>query len=138
MKRTSLVVALIAVVCIAGAMVEWSNRVAISTSAAEFDSYDTRDGKKEAEADLAQGHAKWKVYGLYRRMDEDSARMKRLGVHVDWFAGCIVSDGILLYAYRYNLAVHSHYVALVGKEITEEVLGPTPVDPLSEREEKEG
>jgi hypothetical protein len=135
MKRTRLAISLVAVVCVGGAMVEWSNRVALFTSAAEFDSYDTRDGKREAEADLAQGRAKWKVYGLYRGLEEDSARLKRLGIQVDWFAGCIGSEGIERYAYRYNSTIYSHHVALVGKEITEEVLGPAPVNPRLARDE---
>lgn len=136
MKRALVAITAVAVVCLAGGFVEWSNQVASATDTAEADSYATRDGRAEAVADLAQGRAKWKVYGLYRRLEEDSARLQRLGIQVDWFAGCIVSEGIERYAYRYNATIHSHHVALVGREITEEVLGAAPVDPQRASGEK--
>jgi hypothetical protein len=84
----------------------------------------------------ARTRAGYSGSGLYRHFDEDSARLAKLGIKVDVFAGCVVTEGIVRYRFRYNSTIYSYYVDLVGKEITEEVLGSPPVDELSQREEK--
>ena len=129
MKKAVIVVSALLVVGLAGAIVELSSRSSISSQMAEYDSYENRDGKREATADIARGEPKWKVYGLYRGYDENSQRLKPLGVQVDWFAGCVVSEAILRYSFTYNTTVHAHFVELVGPELTEEVHGPKPSDP---------
>ncbi len=133
MKRSVIVLCTaVFVVCVAAWMVAWSKRHAVASQIAEYESYEHRDGRKEAEVDIAQGQVKWKVCGLYSSESEDATRLKRLGVQVDWFAGCIVSDAIYRYRYAYNSTVYSHFVRLVGKEITEEVLATQPIPPADE------
>lgn len=131
MKRTvSLLVVGVALVCIAGAMVEWANRRAISSEVAEFESYNHRDGKKEAETDIARGAPKWKVYGLQRNTASKSTLMKSsLGIELDAVAGCIVYDAIERYAYDYNSAVWSYLVTLHGEPKVYGVLGDKPRRP---------
>jgi hypothetical protein len=62
MRRLPLIASAILVACIAGGAVQWSRTVAIGDEQAEFESYGSRDGKKEAEADIAKGEPKWKVF----------------------------------------------------------------------------
>lgn len=136
MRVAPLIASVVTIACIAYGMVEWSHRREIAESVTEFDSYDVRDGKKEAEADIARGNPKWKVCGLVHDSREDVARLKRLGIEFDWFQGCIVSEGILRYQYTYNSTVYSHFLKLAGEETTRDVLGDPPYDPNADFEEE--
>jgi hypothetical protein len=136
-KYGLLLIVAVALVSIAGVMVEWANRVATSFEVAEFESYKHRDGKMEAEADIARGAPKWKVYGLQRDTDIKGEMMKKsLGIELGWFAGCVVSGAIERYAYDYDSAVWSHLVALYGEPKVYGLLGDKPQKP--EDYDKEG
>jgi hypothetical protein len=128
MKRGPIILCGVLVVCLAGGIVEWSNRTAIAASLADIESYDHLDGKKEAEADIARGTPKWKVSGRVSDADEHAARLKRLGIELDWFADCIATDGIVRYRYDYNSAIRAHFVQSVGEETTLDVIGRPPID----------
>jgi hypothetical protein len=128
MKKTPIIVAAIFVAGIAGALVEWSNRQSIASSEADRDSYDTRDGKKEAEADIARGNPKWKVSGRVSEPEERAARLKRLGIEMDWFADCLPTWGIVRYRYEYNTVIRAHFVRLLGEETVLDVIGPPVID----------
>jgi hypothetical protein len=90
---------------------------------AEVESYNHREGKREADADIARGTPKWKVSGRVSDADEQAARLKRLGIELDWFADCIATDGIVRYRHDYNSAIRAHFVQSVGEETTLDVIG---------------
>ena len=64
MKRALVIIAAIFIVGIAGIMVEWPNWQSIAAEQTELESYDSRDGKKEAEADIARGIQSGKYRGV--------------------------------------------------------------------------
>jgi hypothetical protein len=111
-------------------MVEWGNRTTISSEVAKFQSYEHRDGKKEAEADIARGTPKWKVHGLQRDTDIRGALMKKsLELELDWFAGCVVSSAIQKYAYEYDTVIWEHMVVLYGEPKVYGILEEKPRKP---------
>ncbi|MES2695528.1 MAG: hypothetical protein V4773_18770 [Verrucomicrobiota bacterium] len=135
-KRAPLLIAAVLVTCLAGAVVESVNWAEISAHFAEFESYETREGAVEAEADIAAGTPKWKVYGRGSREDERSEQMKQLfALRQDHFCGCLVSDAIQRYAYRYNSRIRAHFVSLYGEDMVHEVMGAPPRDPSQQTEE---
>lgn len=103
-------------------------------SQAEMYSYDSRDGKKEAEQDIERGVLKWKRHGLiYDFEAEQKIVREKLGVEIDWFAGCLSTEGIEAYARSYNATMRAHLVARFGSPLVSGVLGdPPPKPPQSE------
>ncbi len=127
MKRGPIIICGVFLVCVAGGMVEWSNRRTIASDIAEFESHDHRDGTKEAEVDIAQGNFKWKISGRVSDYDVRKSLLKeKLGVELDWFTGCIGSEGIDRYAYDYNLAVWAHVSAIYSEADVRDILGDRP------------
>jgi hypothetical protein len=127
MKRGPIILCGVFLVCVAGVMVEWSNREAIASSIAEFESYDHRDGKKEAEADIAQGRLKWKVSGRVSDYEVRRTLLKeKLGLELDWFTGCIGSEGIERYRLAYNSVIWTHATTIYGEAAVQDMLGDHP------------
>ncbi len=75
--------------------------------------YRSRDGQKEAEADIAKGLLKLKACGLPSAGNSEWREVlkERFGVEVERIAGCGVSDPLLAYAEAYNVTVE-HYLAV--------------------------
>ena len=127
MKRTAVILAAILVVCVAGAMLEWSRVAPVVAEQQEIDSYEHRDGKKEAEADIAKGTPKWKVYGRVSEYDVRKVIAKeKLGLELDWFAGCLATEAIERYAFDYNSTIRPHLVAIHGEPSVFSILGEPP------------
>lgn len=83
------------------------------------DPYAGRDGRAEAEADLACGNPKWKVYGLRDMAGDERWRRilrERFGVEQVAIAGCVVSTALLEYARDYNDAVRREIIRRHGEE----------------------
>ncbi|HZP59544.1 MAG TPA: hypothetical protein VFB27_04410 [Opitutaceae bacterium] len=85
--------------------------------------YLDRDGKKEAQDDIARGTPKLKLYGLeVGDFDERAAVFRRrLGVELDPIAGCIVSDPLVKYADAYNAEVRRFLAAKFGPNAFDDV-----------------
>jgi hypothetical protein len=117
------------IAALAWVVVEWSFVSEVSAGVAELESYERRDGKAEAEQDIARGVLKWKVWG---RVSDFETRQKilkeKLGVEVDWFADCEVTDAVAHYAARYNSTVRSHLVSTLGAPVVAGVLGDSSAE----------
>jgi hypothetical protein len=79
--------------------------------------YRDRDGKKEAEEDIARGTPKLKEYGL---MYPDvlvfrSILHERFGVQAEVIAGCEVSEPLIKYAHAYNATVNAFIAKKYGQ-----------------------
>lgn len=135
MKRAPIIIAAIFVACVAGVMVEWSNRLSLSAEQEKFESYQHRDGKKEAETDIATGAPKWKVYGRVSEYDIRKTLLKeKLGLELDWFEGCMVSEAIERYTFDYNATIRPYLVSVHGEPPVYALLGePAERHPASDR-----
>ena len=127
MKRTPLIIVVALAICVVAAISAWSHLQSTAALQEEIDSYDSRDGKNEAEADIARGTPKWKVSGRVIDAEAHAASLKRLGIELDWFADCIATEGIIRYRYDYNTAIRSHFVRLIGESTTSDVIGRPPI-----------
>lgn len=80
--------------------------------------YRSRDGKKEAEADIASGKPKYKTYGRQLAPQYEAARDKvffdRFGVQHEGIAGCMVSESVVAYAKAYNARILSFVAERFG------------------------
>ncbi len=119
----------VVLVSLTGFLTKWIFVSEVSAAAAELESYDRRDGWKEAEQDIERGVLKWKVWG---RVSDFETRKKtaseKLGVELDWFADCEVTDAVRSYASRYNAAMRTHLVSLLGEPRVAGVLGDSPAE----------
>ena len=86
--------------------------------------YLSRDGTKEAEADIAQGKPKYKSYGkglagVYRQA-RDNIFLGRFGVQYEPIAGCIVNEPLLEYAKAYNARILKYVAEKYGQNAWQE------------------
>jgi hypothetical protein len=128
MKRPLVFFSGVAATAIACAVVGWLHFAPIAHETAELASFDHRDGKKEAEADIARGIVKWKVAGRVSDYGTRAALLKEtLKTELDWFGDCTGSEGRTRYVAAYNAAVRGYLVTVYGEAAVFGVLGQAPV-----------
>src|SRR5690349_4080371 len=116
MKRPIVLLSAVSVVVIAFVSVWYAHFAPVAREAAELASYDHRDGKKEAEVDLASGILKWKIAGRVSDYEARAALLKAtLKTDLDWFGDCEGSDGRTRYQVAYNSKVRQYLVSLYGE-----------------------
>jgi hypothetical protein len=96
-------------------------RTAEPTNRSEFErlaKYDVKDGKSEAEADLAHGRPRWITFGgpAFDVGPSTSMLSRRLGLQRDHIAYCMVPDGAKRYASEYNRVIFDHLTPRYGRE----------------------
>jgi hypothetical protein len=128
MKRRLVFFSAIAATAIACAVAGWLHFAPIAHDGAELASFDHRDGKKEAEADIARGIVKWKVAGRVSDYEIRAALVKeKLRTELDWFGDCEGSEGRTRYVAAYNSTIRGYLVSLYGEPAVFSVLGEAPV-----------
>jgi len=134
MKRAPVIVSAICIICATGAFVQWLNLQSGAKAIAELASYDVRDGKREAQDDLARGILKWKVAGLVHDYQARSSNLRaKLGTQLDWFGGCEGSAARDRYIFTYNSTVWNHLATLFDQGLMREVLGAPPELPRDDQ-----
>ena len=128
MRRPLVLFSAVSAVALVCAIVGWTHLAPVAHDAAELASFDHRDGKKEAEADIAGGVLKWKVAGRVSNFEIRAALVKeKLKTELDWFGDCEGSDGRTRYVAAYNSTVRGYLVSLYGEAAVFSVLGDPPV-----------
>jgi hypothetical protein len=109
MKRAAIIAPIVFVGCVAGWYLAWSPQQAASESFAHSESFESRDGRAETQADIEHGTPKWKVIGLERSdLERSVVLFDRLGVHLDRIADCVVDAPLLKYVETYNAEIRRH------------------------------
>jgi len=127
MKRAWAIVPAVIVVFLAGALVELQNRASLSEREQQLDSYAHRDGKREAEADIAAGRPKWKAYGRISDYEIRAALLKeKLGVELDGIAECAVPDSIERFTFEYNTRMKEYLISVYGDPAVFALIGDAP------------
>lgn len=97
------------------------SRLNTSQSRTLTDPFAGRDGRKEAEADLARGHPRYKEYGFGAGMKRDwpNVLQVRFAVEVEPIADCVVSAALLKYVESYNATIEAHIAKKYGPGLFE-------------------
>ena len=90
------------------------------TNEAEFErlaAFDFKDGRREAEADLAHGCPRWITYGgpAFDVGPSTATLDRSLGLKRDHIAYCTVPPGAERYTREYNRVIFDHLVRTYGR-----------------------
>lgn len=87
-----------------------------------IDPYHNRDGRKDAEADLARGKLRIVGYGLPVHWIREYREVMKRDYNVDdeAIAGCVVTDGLLRYVAEYNKVMEARIIARYGEGVFDE------------------
>jgi hypothetical protein len=139
MKRVHMLVPIVLTACFSGYACWWSKaedkRIASTREATVLaekaekdafyngDEFKGRDGRKEAQSDIARQAPKLLLYGRAAAdVAERAAILKdRLGITVNSLAGCIVSPPLTRFADNYNSEVRQFIAAKFGPNALEQV-----------------
>jgi hypothetical protein len=136
MKRLAIIVPTLLVVCVAGWYFEWSPHQDLTEAVAHSKSFERRDGKADAEADIERGAPRWKVIGLERAdLERRVMLLDRLGVHLDRIADCEVDEAILKYVEAYNAVIRS-YTLKHGTSAIDDALSDADTTSYTRRKKK--
>ena len=122
MKRIYFLLPCLAVAAFAGYYRQWETaRDEPATYCREdfTDPYRHRDGRKEAESDLAHGKLRVVSFGLPAHWSGEYREILLHDYHIEHhaIAGCVVSEGILRYAAAYNQVMAQRIQALYGTHV---------------------
>ena len=137
MKRVAIIVPTLFVACVAGWYFEWWPHQEIVGAMTHSETFERRDGKAEAEADLGRGVPKWKVIGLESAdLERRVVLLDRLGVHLDRIADCEVNEPILKYVEAYNAVIRSHITLKHGTSAIDDALSDADTMSYARRKKK--
>ena len=101
----------------------WSHWNDDSASLAAIESFESRDGRKEAELDIGNGSPKWKIMGLERAdLEYRVVLLERFGVALDRIADCEPTPAMFAYVERYNATVRRYVEVKHGAGAVENAL----------------
>jgi len=119
------VVSLVLGICFVGFCWQWFSKENERAFRDQFEGKEFvgRDGKKEAEADIASGNLRLKPYGKERAgfVKWRALCRERLGVSIDPLAGCFVNKPLVEYADAYNAEVRRFIAEKFGPTVFEEI-----------------
>ncbi len=128
MKRIYFILPCLALTAFAGYFRHWETGFdARKTGYAKddfLDPYRHRDGRKDAEADIAHGKLRIVSYGLpvHWAPEYREIMQRDYGVEVDSIAGCVVSGDLVKYAAAYNEVMQARILARHGKQVFDDAV----------------
>ena len=137
MKRVAIIVPAVFVACVAAWTFQWSPQQEVAGVLTRSTSFEGRDGKAEAEADIGRGTPKWKVIGLESSdLERRVVLLDRLGVHLDRIADCEVDAPLLKYVEAYNAATRSYITLKHGASAIDMALSDADTMSIARRKKK--
>jgi hypothetical protein len=137
MKRSVIIVSIVFVACVAAWTFQWAPRQEVAGALTRSTSFEGRDGKAEAEADIGRGTPKWKAIGLESSdLERRVVLLDRLGVQLDRIADCEVDAPLLKYVEAYNAATRRHVTLKHGASAIDTALSDADIMSIARRKKK--
>jgi hypothetical protein len=136
-NRLFVVVVAIFLLCSSGAALVWLRWSEEAAARAAIDSFESRDGQKEAELDIGAGVPKWKILGKpHSDLEYRVALRERFGIALDRVADCEPTPAMLAYVERYNATIRAYVDAKYGVDAVDNALKDAVAAPDDRRTKK--